>query len=852
MKKLWKNKIIWSLLVVLMGSTVAFAQSTIIRGVITDSISGYPVTSASVYFKGGKGVAADSLGRFEIKTNANNTKLIIAAMGYKQLVLNITRGKEQNVEVMLVTDNLQYSSVTVTTNKRAKYTNRDNPAVELIRKVIEHKDENRPSAYDYLEYEQYEKIQAAISGSTEKIANSRLMRKYNFFFENRDTSKLDGKSLLPIYLEESLTKKYFRKAPESNKSILLAEKKVNFGDFVDKEGLSDFMNRLYQHIDIYDNSVPVFTFQFVSPIAASAPTYYLFYIRDTVVDEHGIKLVKMYFTPRNTNDLLFRGNMYITLDGNYSIQKINMVISKNANINWVRELNINLSFERGTDNRYHLSKEVTMADMGLSKSKKTKGLYGERSVSFKNYTINQPAHDTMYSGSAVVKLDSATLLPEDFWLKRRHDRLSNSEAKIYTNIDSVQKMPSFRRTIALLTLLFAGYAKVGPFDIGPANTFYSFNPIEGFRLRFGGRTTSDFNKRLYFETYGAYGFKDEKFKYYLSSTYSLNNKSVYTYPLNYIKLSVQSDTKIPGQDLEFIQEDNFLLSFKRGNNERWLYNKNYRFEYVKEYNKDLSLTLGINNWKQQPAGILEYIKPNNGFPVKINDLTTTEFSAQVRWSPHQEYYQTKVYRIPVQNKYPILKLGLTAGVKGVLGGEYNYQKIDFSFDKRFYMSRLGFADATFDAGYIFGQLPFPLLTVHRANQTYAYQLNSYNLMNFLEFVSDQYVSFAWVHHFNGMIFNKIPLLKKMKLREVASFKILYGGMRNENNPDLNPSLYEFPKLNNVQTSFALSKGVPYTEGSVGVENLFKILRVDFVRRFNYTENPDVAPWGIRARFRFDF
>lgn len=828
------------------------AQETMISGRVFDSITQSPIIGASVYFKGGRGVTTDSIGYFKISNSSVNTKIMVTYIGYKSVQFAVPKGEEQIVKVAMILDPAFISSVTVTTNKRAKYTNRNNPAVELIRKVIEHKDENSISSYDYVEYEQYEKIQAAISNASEKITQNKRLKKYRFLFENSDTTKIQGKSLLPVYLEEHISRQYLRKFPENKKSVILGEKKVDFGTYVDNEGLSTLLKRLYENVNIYDNDIPIFSYQFLSPIANAAPNFYMYYIRDTITNNEGVKLVKMYFTPRNTNDLLFRGTMYITLDGHYGIQKINMFLSKNANLNWVKELHVDLDFEKGVDQRYHISKSNLMADMGLSKSKSSGGFFGERSVSYKNFSINKALPDSFYLGVPIITAHSKDKLSDSFWISKRHDQLSTTEAKVYSNIDSLEKMPSFRRTMAMATLLVAGYSSLGPFEIGPVNAFYSFNPIEGFRLRFGGRTTPSFSKRIYFETYGAYGFKDERWKYFLSATYSLNNKSIYTFPLNYIRLSTQSDTKIPGQDLEFVQEDNFLLSFKRGNNEKWLYNKTYQFEYVKEFKSRVSYSLGIRNWNQEPAGVLNFTKQVNNNPAIVPNIITTELNASFRWAPKEQFYQGKVYRIPIFNKYPIFSLFYTAGIKGLLGGMYDFQRFDLRVEKRFYLSRLGYADATIEGGKIFGQVPYPLLTIHRANQTFAYQLNSYNLMNFLEFVSDRYAAITWVHHFMGIAFNRVPLLKKLKLREVASFKLLYGGVRAENNPNLHPALFQYPTTNQITTTFALDKNIPYMEGSIGVENIFKILRVDLVRRFTYTNHPQVSPLGIRTRFRFDF
>jgi hypothetical protein len=402
------------------------------------------------------------------------------------------------------------------------------------------------------------------------------------------------------------------------------------------------------------------------------------------------------------------------------------------------------------------------------------------------------------------------------------------------------------------TFFLAGYKAAGPFDIGPVNAFYSFNPVEGFRLRFGGRSTPKFSKRLYFETYAAYGFKDEKIKYFLSGAYSFNGKSIYSFPLNFLRVSFQHDTKIPGQELQFVQEDNFLLSFKRGDNNKWLYNDIFTAEYVREFGKNISYTFGFKNWKQQAAGTIVYQKPNGPDLSTVPDITTTELSAELRWAPHEQFYQGKAYRIPIYNKYPIFRLRYISGIKGLVKGDYDYQQVTLNIFKRFYLSQFGYADVVTEGGYTFGQLPYPLLTIHRANQTYAYQLNSFNMMNFMEFVSDHYVSVSTDYYFNGFIFNKLPLIKKLKLREVAGFKLLYGGVRKENNPAYNKNTFLFPTDEEGKTTtFSLDKK-PYIEANVGIGNIFKVLRVDLVKRLTYLENPDAPDWGIRARVKFDF
>jgi hypothetical protein len=273
---------------------------------------------------------------------------------------------------------------------------------------------------------------------------------------------------------------------------------------------------------------------------------------------------------------------------------------------------------------------------------------------------------------------------------------------------------------------------------------------------------------------------------------------------------------------------------------------------VREFGKDFAYTFGFKNWKQTPAGVISYLKLNGANLVNVPDLTTSELSAEFTWSPHRQFYQGKRFRIPIINKYPIIKLRYISGIKGLLNGEYNYHNLNLTVNKRFMLSQLGYADTKLEGGYIFGKLPYPLMTVHRANQTYSYQLDSYNLMNFLEFVSDQYAALTFDQHFNGFFLNKIPLLKKLKWREVASAKILYGGVRTENNPDFNSSTIKFPvDKAGLPTTYILNE-TPYIEVSAGVSNIFKLLRVDFVKRLTYLDHPGVTEWGIRTRVKFDF
>ena len=821
---------------------------TVINGFVKDASTMRPIQFVSIYFEGGKGVTTGEDGSYSIITNRDKLNSITFSFtGYKKLTKKVEVGKEQTINVELeLTDALK--GVVVKSKGRGKYRNKNNPAVELIDLVIENKNKNKIRAYDYVQYQQYEKLSLSLTNKPEKLIKNRLFRNYKFILENIDSTTLEGKSLLPVYMEEKLADKYYRKNPEKDKTVLLGQKKVNYGDFLDDNGISQYLKRLYADINIYDNNITILNTQFLSPIADMGPTFYRYFIRDTVELE-GIKLVKLYFTPRNTNDLLFRGTMFITLDGKYGVQKISMTVSKNANLNWTRELRINQDFEKAADGRFHTVKSSMLAEFALTQNA-SGGVLGERTVSFKNFLTDTPAPDSIYSAKDFVDHSGPASVPDSFWVANRHSPLTAVETKAYYNIDSLRNMKSYKHLTDIITLVFSGYKSFGPWEMGNTNTFFYTNPVEGFTIKVGGRTTPKFSNFLYFDNYFAYGFKDKLLKYMAAVTYSFNHKSIYSYPLNYLMLSYQYDTDIPGQQSLVVNEDNFLLSFKRGNNNKWLYNKYLKLEYEHEFGKNLSYNFAFTNWDQTPAGDIVYAKVTDNSIVK--NVTTSELSAAFRWAPNEQFYQGKNRRVPIINKYPIFNLRFTAGVKGLMNGEYSYQNIILTMEKRYYLSQLGYMDITLENGYTFGKVPFPLLTIHRANQTYSYQLNAYNLMNFMEFVSDKYASANFDFYFNGFFFNKLPLIKKLKLREVASFKILYGGVRDENNPKEN-GLFKFPtdKIIGQQTTFALNKA-PYLEVSVGIANIFKLIRVDLVKRLAYLDHPDISTWGIRTRVRFDF
>lgn len=834
---------------VVYNSTYAQNVTIIIKGTVTDAQTDEPVPFAGVELINKNVRTTTNLdGQYIIRSDGAANKIGFSSMGYEQEIKSIAPGKSQIINVALKPSVTALKEVIVRRPKE-RYKNKNNPAVELIKKVIENKSKNRKEGLDYYEYEKYEKTQFALSNFSEKLKDRKILRKFRFIFDNVDSTKIAGSKILPVYLKETLSDYYYRKSPQATKEIIKANKMVSFDGYIDNQGISEYLKYLYQDINIYDSYIPFLSNQFLSPIASASPAFYKFFILDTSIVA-GSRCVKLLFSPRNKTDMLFQGFMYITLDSNYTVKRIDMSVNKDINLNWVKDVNIIQEFDQIQGKGWLLTTDEISIDFGISRN--SMGVYGQRLVSYKNYKVNEARGDSVYKGLELVTNKDADVKSPAFWELNRHQQLSKSEKGVYTTMDSVQKVPAYKRMMNVLMLVIQGYRDLGYFEIGPVHTFYSYNPIEGFRLRFGGRTTPKLSKRINFETYLAYGNTDKEYKYYLGTTLSLTPKSIYEFPVKSIKLSIQNDTKIPGQELQFVQEDNILLSIKRGINDKLLYNKTLRVEYLNEFENHFSYTIGYNFIRQSPAGNL-YFNPYNYIsdPNTIRHINISEVYFVFRYAPHEQFYQGKIYRIPISNKYPVFQLQYTVGSK-ILNNDYNYQNLKISISKRFYPWIFGYTDVIWEAGKVFGKVPYPILFIHRANQTYSYQITSYNLMNFLEFVSDQYISLNVDHCFNGIFFNKIPLLKKLKLREVATCKILYGNVSKTNDPDYQSNLFKFPTdREGHPITYTLEKK-PYVEVSVGVSNIVKFFRVDLVKRLTYLEHPDVASIGIRARFKFDF
>ncbi|MBK9389475.1 MAG: carboxypeptidase-like regulatory domain-containing protein [Bacteroidetes bacterium] len=824
------------------------SEKTIITGKTIDELTGDVLPFVSVILRGTTvGTVSDAAGKYRIETNVKASEIVFSFIGYETLIKPITPGRQQTVNVSLKLSSINLDEVIVTYEKKS-YKNKGNPAVELIQNVIDNKEKNRPESYDYLTYRKYEKIQFAFSNIDENLRQSGILKKFDFVFDNVDTTKRVGNSILPVYIKETLSEHYYRNNPESSKEVVLAEKTLDLERYINNRGAGNYLNYLYQNINIYDNEILFLTNKFLSPIAGTAPAFYKYYIDDTL-SVNDIQCVRMFFAPRNKADFLFHGYLYITLDSSYAVRKTDMGINKDINIDWVQNMSIVQDFEKGTDNKWVLSKDEISIDFGIVKN--TTGLYGQRTISYRDYSTVEPVNDLVFSGpDKTFRIDSASLKRE-YWEENRLVPLTKSERQIYSTVDSLNNMKEFKVGMDIITMLISGFLNLGYIELGTVTSFYSYNEVEGSRIRFGGRTSTDFSKKITLDGYGAYGTTDKTFKYNAGITYSLTPRTIYQFPVRYIRVNYQKDVRIPSQDIQNWQVDNVLLSFKRGINDKLFMNNQFKVEYLHEFENHFSYQTGYLFNRQYSHGNLNYYNSSSvTVPEEISHINISELFLNLRYAPNESFYQGKMYRTTFPNRNPIINLRLTGG-STMLKNDFDYLRLQLNISRRYYFSILGYTDIALEAGKTFGQAPYPLLFLHPANQTYSFQKYSYNLMNFLEFVSDQYASINIDHSFNGFILNKVPLIKQLKLRELITFKALYGSLSDRNDPLLQPGLFSFP-LDESGTPLTYTLGnKPYIEAGIGLSNIFRIFRVDFIQRLTYTGNPNVNRTGFRVQFRLD-
>ncbi|BAU54294.1 DUF5686 family protein [Mucilaginibacter gotjawali] len=832
------------------GQKDTLNQFTTVTGQVTDA-AGKPLMYVTVSLNGSTyATSTDSLGKFSLTRPGAFAKVTFSHVGFQAVVKTIKPGQVNKLRISMPGSQTQLKGVFITSPRKQRYRNKDNPAVSLIRQIIDHKNENRMESAAYLQYSQYERIGLSFFNLPQKFINSKFFGKYKFMLDTTANVNGQKQTLLPVLQSEKLYDVYYRRQPEKNIQVLNAEKGVNIVQFIDTAGVQVYLNQLYgNNLDIYQNNIFIISSQFLSPIADHSPNFYKFFIADTISTPAG-KQIEVAFTPRIKGDVLFDGKLTVTLDGHYAITACEMNINGQINVSFLRSMKIKLNFVRQPDGRYYLSKSDVNADFGIYRTKGW-GVIGERTVSYSNYKPAVAQPEAFYNGKPEQVAPRTFNTDSTWWAAHRTDTLSKQQAQVYSNLHRLEQMAPYKRTMWWLSTLTGGYADTGPVQIGPVGRFFSFNSQEGIRFEGGGRTTPKFDSTLYLQGYGAIGTKDKKIKVDAIAYIALNKTAPYRFPNDYFRVSYLYDVDVPGHTFSITNKQGAFSSFQRGKTNYWLYSGIFELQYAKDFENHFSYNFTFKNWNQSPAAQLVY-QMNDDAGTLVHKLTTSELDLHLRYAPNEQIIQGTQERHSIHNKYPIFDLQLNRGFRGFMHGAYAYTDIGLNMYKRFYFSQLGYSDVTVIGGYVQGKVPFPLLNISPANQTFAYNRDAYNEMNYLEFVSDHYAGINITHTFNGFLLNKIPLIQHLKWREYLSAKILYGGLRAENNPALTQGLFRLPPATNgAYGTYALGS-TPYIEAGAGVGNIFKFFRVDLIRRFNYLSHPGAAVYGIKFSFQPEF
>ena len=856
-----KTKYIKSfLLILLLGCGISVSAQNI-QGVVTDSLTNEPIPYLSVFYEGkGVGSITDNDGNYKVETRKGWNKLTFSAVGYVTKVVNIIPGVTKNLNVRMRPDDIMLDEVVVKP-KREKYSRKNNPAVELMKKVIAHKKNNKLSENDYYQYNKYQKITMSLNDVTPEMLEKGMYKKMPFLKDQIELCEETNKFILPISVDETASQKIYRKHPKSEKTIIKGMSSTGVNElFATGDMLSTVLKDVFTDVNIYDNDIRLLQYPFISPISSSdAISFYKFYIMDTTfVDKD--KCFHLTFVPNNSQDFGFTGHLYVLADSSYTVKKCTMNLPKKSGVNFVDNMDIIQEFEQLPNGEWVLKTDDMIVEMTLMKI--MQGFQIRRTTRYSDYAFDELPQQLFKRKGAEIKEADAMMRGDDFWNQYRPVPLTQTESSMDMLVKRLEQMPGFKYVIFVLKAFVENFVETGTkehpskVDIGPVNTMISNNYIDGLRLRMSAQTTANLNPHLFFKGYYAYGFKDHRSKYMGEVEYSFNKKEYLPreFPKNSITFSYQYDVMSPTDKFLKTDKDNVFVSFKTSTVDQMSYVRNIALKYENETQFGLKTTVEVKHSTDEPTGGLAYIT-NDDQKTLVPEIQTMEASLAFRYAPGETFVNTKQRRIPVSFDAPVFTLSHTAGFKGVLGGEYNYNLTEIGLYKRFWFSSWGKIDMFVKGGAQWNKVPFPLLIMPAANLSYILQRETFNLINNMEFLNDRYASLDVSWDLNGKIFNRIPLLKKLKWREAIGFKMLYGHLTDKNNPMKHPGdseLFLFPTRDGRPTSFVMDPKTPYMECSVGIHNIFKILHIDYVRRLNYLDHPDANKWGVRFMVMMTF
>ncbi len=831
-------------LAVLLCAPAAMAQYQF-KGVVVDAGNNEPIPYASIYVLGsGQGAVASVDGRYTLDSRVRSGRLKVTALGYADTEFVVRHGA---TDTLAMPANAAQLGEVVVKKRREKYEKKGNPAVEFIKKVRSHMHDQDPYRHDYYTTDKYEHLTYGVNdlANLDKNAIGRLFRDHRQYL---DTSDVTGKTILPLSLNETYSTFYYRKSPESRKQYVRARQHVGLDEDFDPESIKRFMDDAFREIDIYGNNINFMQQRFISPLSNIGVDFYKYYLNDTIVID-GEQCIELDFVPFNTNAFGFIGRMYFLVgDTSMFLKKIVMNVPKSINLNYISSVYITQNFMQAPDGTRLKTLDDMTLEIYLPGAPK---LYARKKTHYSHQTFATPDADAMSifgrAGDQILAGDATG--PHD-WEKLRPVPTRIDENVMEQLIARFRSSKFFYWAEKVVATLFQGYIGTGKpskFDIGPLNTIVSGDKLEGLRLRLGGMSTANLSKHWFFRGHVAYGFDDEKWKYHGEVEYSFNEKKYHNneWPIHSVKVTHDYDIDKLGQHYLYTSQDNAFLLLKRKTDDKINYLRQTHVDYKLELANGFSIAAGLEHDVHEASKFLPMIDGEGRYH---NNYHEAGFNVTLRYAPGEKFFQTRSYRFPINIDNPIIMLSHTIMPKGLLGSNFTVNKTEAAIQKRFWFSAWGYTDIILKGAKIWSRVPYPDLLIPNANLSYTIQPESYTLMNPMEFMNDQYLSWDVTYWLNGALLNYVPLVKKLKLREVVSFRGLWGSLSDRNDPAKHPELYVFP-------TNALCQPMgdkPYMELGVGLDNILKCLRLDYVWRLSYRDTPGTDRGGLRLQLHVAF
>lgn len=837
------------------------ARGQQLRGTITDADTGDTIAFASVVYKG-RHIAAvsDAYGRYQIARH-EGWSLTFSAVGYKSRSVTVTAKTQPRLDIKLKPDRQMLAEVTVK-SKSSRYSRKNNPAVELMRRVIAAKRLTDLAQNAYYQYNKYEKITLSLNDLKPEQMGQAPFKQNPWLVEHVEVSPATGKLILPVSVDETVAQKIYRREPYAEKTIITGQTSKGLNDlFQTGDIINAVLKDVFTNVDLYQDQIRLLQYPFVSPISERGIGFYRYYIEDTLAVGRD-SCIHLHFLPNNQNDMGFRGDLYVLRDSTLHVRRCEMTIPHQSTVNFVNNVKIVQEYERLADGQWVLTHDDMTTELVLLNALNSFNV--SRTTRLSDYAFT-PIPKRLFKGMAdEVTEPDAELRDDSFWAQHRQVELTKSEGSMEQFIRRVENVKGMNYFVFALKTLVENSVETGTpnyVDLCPINTILSHNYVDGWRSRLSAKTTANLSPHWFLSGYIGRGWGSHKNYYNAEVTYSLNAKKYlpHEFPRRTVTLQSTRDVCAPGDRFMDTDKDNFLVALKWAETNKMQHYNRQQLTFEYETDWGMKATVSGKAEGNESCGHMTFSTLDQPMPTEYRKagngdrMRTTELTTRLRYAPGETYVNNKLRRRVINLDAPVFSIAHTVGFSGLLGGEYSYQYTEVGLHKRFWLSNSwGKLDFHLKGGIQWSQVPYPLLIHPAANTSYIIQPETFNLINTMEFLNDRYCSLMAFWDLNGKVLNRIPLIQRLHWRERIGIRMLWGGLSDKNNPTLpenagNPRLMYFPDGVNLMEPHR-----PYAELVLGLHNVFRFFRIEYVRRLSYNELPTSPKWGFRYTMSFSF